>query len=120
MGSLDGFAEHMEDFFRSSIDESPNECIISGLKKCNEYMIVNEDQEAHVVYITNPAYDAYTMYSYDKDSMTFNREHFDLDEGVWRDSEYLDLYDVLDHPRLSEIMAYYGISLNEINTARDE
>lgn len=120
MEYLEKLGDHIGKYFKTCIDESPNECLISGLKKCNEYMIANEDQEAEVVYITNPAYNAYTIYRYDKGDLTFTREHYDLDEGCWHDTECLDLYEILDHPRFPEIIAFYGITDEEISAARIE
>lgn len=86
------------------IDNAPDECPITGLYKCESYVIDN-----NVVYLTNPAYDAYTLPEYDEDSQSFLRIHYDLDDNREENEWLCDLDDLRDREDFEEIKKFYNI-----------
>jgi len=87
------------------IDEAPEYCPITGLAKCESYTI-----EDNVVYLTNPAYDAYTLPSYDEGAKAFCRTKYDMDDDFSVTEEWLcDLDDLRDRSDFKEIKRFYNI-----------
>ena len=69
---------------RKIIDEAPDYCPITGLRKCESYTI-----DGNVVYLTSPAFDAYTLPEYDAETGEFHRIKYDMDDDFKDDYEYL-------------------------------
>jgi hypothetical protein len=87
------------------IKNAPDECPITGLRKCESYVI-----DDNVVYLTNPAYDAYTLPTYDEESKEFSRIHYDMDDDNREEVECLcDLDDLRDREDFEEIKKFYNI-----------
>lgn len=97
----------MSDEMKKMLDEAPGECLITGLEKCESYLI-----DGNVVYLPRPAYDAYTLPEYDIDEKAFFRKKYDMDNEFVEDCEELcTLEDLIleNHPKLAEIKSYYNI-----------
>jgi hypothetical protein len=91
---------------KKMIAEAPDECPITGLRKCESYLIDNQ-----VVYLPNPAYDAYTLPQYDPESKSFLRTKYDMDDDNRATDEWLcDLDDLRDREDFEQIKAFYGIA----------
>lgn len=91
--------------FKKLLDEAPDFCLITGLQKCDSYGFDNQ-----VVYLTKPAYDAYTLPTYNKEEESFYRIRIDMDDDFRREEEYLcDLDDLKNHPNLEKIKTFYEI-----------
>ena len=87
------------------IKAHPNKCPITGLEKCESYTI-----QGNVVYLPRPAYDAYTLPSYDKESQAFYRTKYDMDDDCRVTEEWLcDLDDLRDREDFEDIKIYYDI-----------
>lgn len=90
---------------KAIIDAAPERCPITGLKKCESYTIGD-----NVVYLPEPAYDAYTLPEYDPDSKAFYRIHYDMDDDFRQETEWLcDLDDLRGRKDFKQIKAFYGI-----------
>lgn len=90
---------------KKMIEEAPDVCLITGLKKCESYVI-----GGNVVYLPNPAYDAYTLPTYSVEDKAFYRTRYDMDDDFRVEDEHLcDLEELENHPRLSEIKKFYNI-----------
>lgn len=88
----------------------PDICPITGLHKCESYTFDEGE-----VYLSNPAYDAYTLPEYDRETLSFNRVRIDMDDDFTRWDECVcDLIDLLDREDFEEIKAFYGITDEEI------
>lgn len=86
-------------------DEAPDYCPITGLSKCNSYLI-----DDNVVYLTNPAYTAYTLPEYDESEQSFYRTKYDLDEDIEVGCEFLcELDDLIDRDDFEYIKEFYNI-----------
>lgn len=87
------------------IEEAPEVEPISGFVRCDNYII-----DGKVVYLPDPAYDAYTLPTYDEEEQSFSWIKFDMDEDFRREEEilcYLD--DLKDREDFKEIKRFYGI-----------
>lgn len=90
---------------RKMIKESPEKCPITGLIRCDEYTI-----EGNVLYLSNPALDAYTLPEYDEEAQEFNRYRYDMDDDFRKDYEFLcSLDDLRDRPDFEKIKEFYQI-----------
>lgn len=100
-------AENLEiEELKKMVDEAPDKCPITGLVKCESYTIGD-----NVVYLTNPAYDAYTLPVYDPDSQSFSRTHYDMDDDNREECEWLcDLDNLKGRTDFQEIKRFYGIA----------
>lgn len=91
---------------RKMVKRSPDRCPITGLLKCESYTIGD-----NVVYLTRPAYDAYTLPEYNPEEKTFYRTHYDMDDDNREEIEFLcELDDLRDRPDFQQIKEYYGIA----------
>ncbi|AKL96642.1 hypothetical protein CACET_c31980 [Clostridium aceticum] len=87
------------------IEEAPLECPITGLLKCESYII-----DGNVVYLPYPAYDAYTLPIYDAETGEFSRIKYDMDDDNREEHEYLcHIEDLQDRKDFDEIKKFYGI-----------
>lgn len=100
----------LDDIFKKEriqllINESPDECPITGCRKCESYIIGD-----NVVYLTEPAYDAYTLPEYNEEEQAFYRTHYDLDDDNREEYEYLcNLDDLKERQDFNNIKEFYGI-----------
>ena len=91
---------------KALLDNAPTHCLITGLKKCESYMI-----DGNVVYLPKPAYDAYTLPQYDADERAFYRTRYDMDNNFLEEVEHVcDLEDLENSPNIEKIRAFYKIS----------
>jgi hypothetical protein len=108
--------EQIFEEMRQKVAVAPNTCPITGLRKCERYTI-----NGNVVYLTEPAYDAYTLPEYDRESLSFIRIHYDMDDDNREEVEGLcDLDELVEHApaeKLEEIMKIYEITPEEIAEA---
>lgn len=101
------------DEMNKMINEAPEECLITGLRRCDSYVF-----EEGVVYLTEPAYDAYTLPDFDREDLSFSRVKIDMDADFKRDYEFLcNLSDIVNHENIDEIKKYYGITDDELKKA---
>lgn len=78
---------------------------ITGLARCDTYMF-NEGP----VYLTNPAYDAYTVPVYDPEWQEFNWVKIDMDDDFRREDETLcTLDDLREREDFEYIKEVYGV-----------
>ena len=87
------------------IEEAPKKEPITGFVRCDSYMF-----HEGVVYLPNPAYDAYTLPTYDEEDESFNWTRIDMDDDFRREDEilcYLD--DLKEREDFEEIKKFYGI-----------
>jgi hypothetical protein len=93
------------DEMKKMIANAPDYCPITGLRKCDAYMISN-----NVVYLPNPAYDAFTLPYYDEDEQSFYHTRYDMDDDFLESKEYIcDLEDLKDSPNFELIKQTYHI-----------
>ena len=96
------------------INAAPDKCPITGLDKCTSYIF-----DEGVVYLSHPAYDAYTLPEYNRDDLSFSRSRIDMDDDFTRYNEYLcDLVDLLKRKDFDNIRAFYSITDDEISKAK--
>ena len=85
------------------IEDAPDKCLITGLKKCKSYIF---DDSA--VYLSDPAYYAFTLPIYDAETGEFLRTRYDLDDDFRQEDEYLchidDLRDREDLKKLGDFI----------------
>jgi len=78
---------------------------ITGLERCDSYMF-----EEGPVYLTNPAYDAYTVPVYDPEWTEFLWTRIDMDDDFRKEEETLcELDDLRDREDFEEIKKLYGV-----------
>lgn len=96
----------MTDEMKKLLDEAPSKCPITGMVKCDEYMI-----DGNVVYLPYPPYDAYTLPTYDEEEKCFDRIRYDMDDDFREEHEILCYLEDLEegHPKLEEIKRFYNI-----------
>lgn len=88
----------------------PNTCPITGLDKCTSYTFDEGE-----VYLSNPAYDAYTLPEYDREDLSFSRVRIDMDNDFIRYYEHLcDLVDLIDREDFEQIKEFYAITDDDI------
>jgi hypothetical protein len=88
----------------------PDICPITGLHKCESYTFDEGE-----VYLSNPAYDAYTLPTYDREDLSFSRVRIDMDNDFIRYDEHLcDLVDLIDRKDFEQIKEFYAITDDEI------
>ncbi|MBU5331695.1 hypothetical protein KQI61_05755 [Anaerocolumna aminovalerica] len=105
----------MSEEMQKMINEVPEECLITGLRRCDSYIF-----DEGIVYLPEPAYDAYTLPEYDRKNKAFYRTKIDMDDDFRREIEHLcDLNELAAHPRLNEILDYYKITEEEYQSAFD-
>ena len=56
------------------INNAPKECLITGLRRCDSYVF-----DEGVVYLSEPAYDGYTLPEYVSEDKAFYRTKMDDD-----------------------------------------
>jgi hypothetical protein len=87
------------------IDTAPEFCLITGMRKCTSYIIGD-----NVVYLPNPAYDAYTFPEYDEREEVFYHIKYDMDDDFISEYMYLcELEDLINHVNIAEIKSFYKI-----------
>lgn len=97
------------------INNAPEECLITGLRRCDSYVF-----DEGVVYLSEPAYDGYTLPEYVSEDKAFYRTKIDMDDDFRRETEHLcDLAELVSHPRLQEILKFYNISDEDYESAFD-
>ncbi|QEH69936.1 hypothetical protein [Cellulosilyticum sp. WCF-2] len=92
------------------IEEAPKVEPITGYVRCNAYMF-----HEGVVYLPNPAYDAYTLPTYDEEDGSFSWTRIDMDDDFRREHEvlcYLD--DLRDREDFEEIKKFYGVEYDPV------
>ena len=95
--------EEMKKIIQSVPEVEP----ITGLKRCDDYMF-NEGP----VYVTEPAYDAYTVPVYDPDWKEFNWVKIDMDDDFRREDSCIDLEELLANGwTIDELEKIYGIKI---------
>lgn len=88
---------------KNMIDEAPEHCPITGLSRCDSYII-----DGNVVYLTEPAYDAYTLPVYDTEEQCFYRTKYDMDDDCRAEYEYLcHIDDLKNRDDFEEIKRFY-------------
>lgn len=93
------------DEMRKIIESVPKIEPITGLERCDRYMF-----KEGPVYLTNPAYDAYTVPVYDPEWKEFSWTRIDMDDDFRRENETLcELDDLRDRPDFEEIKRIYGV-----------
>lgn len=94
------------DEMRKIIESVPKIEPITGLERCDSYMF-----EEGPVYLTNPAYDAYTVPVYDPEWKEFNWTRIDMDDDFTREDETLcSLDDLRERDDFEEIKKFYGVT----------
>lgn len=87
------------------IEDAPDKCPITGLKKCKSYIF---DDSA--VYLSDPAYYAFTLPIYDAETGEFLRTRYDLDDDFRQEDEYLcHIDDLRGREDFEEIRRFYNI-----------
>lgn len=100
---------------QAMIDAAPDNCPITGLDKCTSYTF-----DEGVVYLSSPAYDAYTLPEYERNDLSFSRIRIDMDNDFIRYDEHLCyLSDLLDREDFDQIKTFYGITDSEIARAQE-
>ncbi|QUH20369.1 hypothetical protein [Alkaliphilus sp. B6464] len=98
------------------IAEAPDERPINGLRKCTSYLI-----DGNVAYLTNPAYDAYTLPEYDAKTGEFYRIKYDMDDDFRMDDECLcNIDDLIYREDFEEIKRFYNIQDKLVIKLEDE
>lgn len=101
---------------KQMIEEAPEKCLITGLLKIKSYVF-----DEGVVYGTEIPLDAYTLPTYNHDSMDFSRVKIDMDNDFRREDEILcELSEILDHTNLNKIIKHYSIPATDIIKAYQE
>lgn len=89
------------------MNEAPEICPILGLSKCESYYF-----DEGVVYLTNPAYDAYTIPEWLEDSKEFIYTKIDMDDDFRRDDVCVELDELLESGwTTEELEELYGIKI---------
>jgi hypothetical protein len=87
------------------INESPEFCPITGMYRCDKYLIDNK-----VVYLPNPAYDAYTLPTYNIDEKAFYHTRYNMDDDFSEWEEHLcDLENLTEREDFELIKKFYNI-----------
>jgi hypothetical protein len=87
------------------IAEAPDVCPISGMDKCESYIFGGQ-----AVYLTVPAYDAYTLPIYDPEDKSFSRFHYDMDDDNRESFEHMCCLDELkDREDYEDIKKFFDI-----------
>lgn len=95
-----------EEKVKEIIEAAPKICPITGLERCDSYII-----DGQAVYVTNPAYDAYTLPEYDAEEEVFYRKKYDMDDDNREYFEFLcDLEDLVERPDYENIKRFYDIA----------
>lgn len=90
---------------KKMIDDAPDRCPITGMYKCENYTI-----GGNVVYLPNPAYDAYTYPIYDEGEKSFSHTKYDMDDDFREEDMHLcDLEYLENHANIEEIKRIYNI-----------
>lgn len=76
-------------------------------------------------YVTNPAYDAFTYPTYDRDSMSFIYRHYDMEADTANDVcveliELLEAYIDDDFVKAIEICNMFNVPMEQIKQAKEE
>ena len=80
-----------EEEIKILLDEAPDKCPLLGLDKCTEYYF-----DEGIVYVTSPAYDAYTIPEWIENSSEFIYTKIDMDDDFRREDFYIDLDSLLE------------------------
>lgn len=107
-------ADTLTELFKNA----PQKCLLTNRERCDSYYY----ETLGVTYLSDPAYTAYSLPEFDRDDLSFSCRVFDMDEGTdegWQ--TVCDLSDLIDmnHSRLDDIIAYYQITEEEINKAKE-
>lgn len=84
------FKNNSEEQCKKLIKEAPEICPILGAVKCKDYYF-----EVGVVYVSNPAYYAFTIPQWEKDSKIFTYVSIDMDDDFSREAIFIDLEELL-------------------------
>lgn len=91
---------------KAVIQAAPEVEPITGFRRCDSYMF-NEGP----VYLTEPAYDAYTVPVYDPEWKEFNWTRIDMDDDFRRENETLcSLDDLKERDDFEKIKQFYGVT----------
>lgn len=97
----------------------PEKCLITGYRKCESYYFGEG-----IVYLPEPAYDAYTLPEYVRQWKEFCSVKIDMDDEFSR--EYITLCNLIDvvewkrFSEISEIKEFYEIPEEDIEWAKKE
>lgn len=94
----------------------PDECLITGCRKCESYYF-----DEGIVFLPEPAYDAYTLPSYNSEEKCFECWKIDMDDEFRRDYTVLcDLSHVLEWSNFKKIKEFYEIPDEDVEWAKKE
>ena len=103
------FKDKKEEECKKLIEEAPEICPILGAIKCDSYWF-----EEGVVYVSQPAYYAFTIPEWDERNRIFNYISIDMDDGFTREDTFIDLEDLLDTGwTIKELEKLYNIKIKE-------
>lgn len=88
------------------IKDAPDRCLITGFYKCEYYTIGD-----NVVYLPNPAYDAFTLPEYIPEEKAFYWTRYDMDDDFREEHEFLCcLNDLEERANFEDIKKFYNIT----------
>lgn len=97
---------------KEMMKKAPKEHPFIDAELCESYYFDNT-----VTYVTRPAYDAYTLPTFDAETEEFSWKHYDMDDDNREEFECCTLYDLIDgfngdikNDSFQEIIKYYEIS----------
>jgi hypothetical protein len=89
------------------IKEAPDICPILGFCKCDSYYF-----DEGIVYLSNPAYNAYSIPEWNKDERTFDFVDIDMDDEFRRTDVSIELDELLEEGwTIEELEKLYGIKI---------
>lgn len=104
------FKNNSDEKCKELIKAAPEVCPILGAIKCKDYYF-----EEGVVYVSNPAYYAFTIPQWEKDSKIFTYVSIDLDDDFRREDIFIDLEDLLYAGwTIEELEKLYEIKIGEV------
>ena len=113
-------AEKEKIAFQEKLKNMPEEHPFECAKLCRLYCYDDTP-----TYVTNPAYDAFTYPDYDRDNMSFNYRHYDM-EAETADDISVDLIELLeayiddDFVKAIEICNMFNVPMEQIKQAKEE
>ena len=103
---------HLHDKSKEEIEklmhEAPEICPLLGFYKCASYYF-----DEGIVYLSNPAYNAYTIPEWFEDSKEFIYTKIDMDDDFRREDSCIDLEELLENGwTIDELEKLYGIKIS--------
>lgn len=115
---FESFDFYVEDkrVLKAMMDEYPEYCPITGMERCDLYCF-----EEGVVYLTEPAYNAYTLPKYDSEWLEFRSIKIDMDDDyIRKDIIIAELWQLLDRYDFEEIKEFYEIPQDDIDKVKEQ